>query len=274
MKNALFVAYKPPFVSSNHFLSRLKRKYKVKKAGFSGTLDPFAKGVLLIAFGQYPKLFSYLQKAPKTYRATLWLGAHSPTLDIEQVTQIDSVPKLSYTHLEKTLEDFIGEISYLPPKYSAKKIDGQRAYALSRANKVFELKQIQSTVYSIELLQYSHPFITFEITVSEGAYIRSIASLIAQKLGYMGILSSLERTKEGHFVYNCEKKLNPLEYLNIQENRYMGDIEDVLLGKKLDIGHFEHTDDGDYFLNLKEFLSIISIYQNCVTYKLNRIELC
>ena len=79
--NRLFVAYKPKGMVSNHFLSRLKRKYSDKKAGFSGTLDPFAQGVLIVAFGQFTKLFRFLKKAPKRYRATLWLGAYSPTLD-------------------------------------------------------------------------------------------------------------------------------------------------------------------------------------------------
>ncbi|HHD83732.1 MAG TPA: tRNA pseudouridine(55) synthase TruB, partial [Campylobacteraceae bacterium] len=74
----LFVAYKPAGIGSNRFLSQIKRRYGIKKAGFSGTLDPFAQGVLIIAFGKYTKLFRFLKKAPKTYRATLWLGAGSP----------------------------------------------------------------------------------------------------------------------------------------------------------------------------------------------------
>ena len=88
MNNRLFVAYKPSNISSNFFLSRIKRTYGVKGAGFSGTLDPFAKGVLIIAFGQFTKLFRFLKKAPKRYRATLWLGAYSPTLDIEKVERV------------------------------------------------------------------------------------------------------------------------------------------------------------------------------------------
>ena len=81
--NRLFVAYKPSGIGSNLFLLKLKKKYKPKKAGFSGTLDPFAKGVLLIGFGSHTKLFRFLDKTPKKYRATLWLGAKSDSLDSE-----------------------------------------------------------------------------------------------------------------------------------------------------------------------------------------------
>jgi len=86
--NRLFVAYKPSGISSNFFLSRLKRKYKNKKAGFTGTLDPFAKGVLIVGFGSHTKLFRFLNKTPKSYRATLWLGAHSDSLDTEMIDSV------------------------------------------------------------------------------------------------------------------------------------------------------------------------------------------
>ena len=82
--NRLFVVNKPPNIGSNQYLSKIKRKYGIKKAGFSGTLDPFARGVLIVAFGQFTKLFQFLKKAPKSYRATLWLGAESETFDIEK----------------------------------------------------------------------------------------------------------------------------------------------------------------------------------------------
>ena len=87
--NKLLVVNKPIFMSSNFYLNRIKRKYKNKKAGFSGTLDPFAKGCLIVAFGQYAKLFKYLSKTPKTYKAVIWLGVKSKSLDIEEIESID-----------------------------------------------------------------------------------------------------------------------------------------------------------------------------------------
>jgi tRNA pseudouridine55 synthase len=172
--NRLFVAKKPMFIGSNTFLSQIKRRYDVKKAGFSGTLDPFACGILIIAFGQYTKLFRFLKKIPKTYRATLWLGAVSETLDIERIDRIDTVDPLNPQKVEETVRSFQGTFEYIPPKYSAKRIDGKRAYDLARAGERVELATCRSEIHDIRLLHYRHPFITFEATVSEGTYIRSL----------------------------------------------------------------------------------------------------
>jgi len=216
--NALFTAYKPAGLSSNQYLSRLKRKYKVKKAGFSGTLDPFAKGVLIVAFGNATRLFRFLKKTPKSYRATLWLGAHSDTLDIEKVDHIEETAELSAERITEVLKSLEGELTYLPPKYSAKKINGQRAYDLAREGKEIELKTVTSAIYKTELLHYRHPFITFEATVSEGTYIRSLGQMITEKLGVKyGTLSALERLHEGQFRYNNETFLDPREYLDVQK---------------------------------------------------------
>ncbi|NOX15711.1 MAG: tRNA pseudouridine(55) synthase TruB, partial [Epsilonproteobacteria bacterium] len=89
--NRIFVANKPKGISSNFFLKKIKRRYDIKKAGFSGTLDPFASGVLIVAFGQFTKLFRFLDKTPKRYIATLWIGASSPTLDIEKIENVKTI---------------------------------------------------------------------------------------------------------------------------------------------------------------------------------------
>ena len=273
-KNRIFVAYKPSFISSNRFLSSLKKKYKTKKAGFSGTLDPFARGVLIVAFGQYTKLFRFLKKSPKTYRATLWIGAKSPTLDIEKVTQIKEFNPLSLKEIDRVFKNLPKELEYLPPKYSAKKIDGQRAYNLARKEVEFELKSIKTTIFDLKLLSYSHPFLTFEISVSEGGYIRSIADILAKELHVFGSLSYLERLREGDFVYEDEKSLNPLCCLKIKENFYLADIEDIFKGKVLKIEDFKIKEEGVYFLDCNDNLTIIKIKNNAVSYEVNNIKLC
>lgn len=271
--NKLFVAFKRKGVSSNFFLKDIKRKYKVKKAGYSGTLDPFADGVLIVAFGQYTKLFNYLDKSPKTYKATLYLGAYSPTLDNEQIEKIDEIDEIEKNILEKTLQDLKGEIEYLPPKYSAKNINGKRAYELAREGKEFELKRIKSRIFDIKLLTYEHPYVEFEISISEGGYIRSIGDIIANRLGTVGSLTALTRIKEGNFYFDDEKSLNPLDFLKTEKNSYTGDYDDILLGKKLDIDSFEKKKDSVYHLTNDEFLTIIEIKNGEVHYKLNRIRM-
>ncbi|HEX5670503.1 MAG TPA: tRNA pseudouridine(55) synthase TruB, partial [Sulfuricurvum sp.] len=222
MSSKLFVAYKPAGISSNQLLGRIKRRYNEKKAGYSGTLDPFAKGVLIVAFGNHGRLFRFLNKAPKRYRATLWLGAYSPTLDIEKIEEIDILPPFSVDTVRKAVESLKGELTYLPPKYSAKRLNGKRAYEFARAGIDVELKSITSTIYDIHLLHYCHPFVTFEATVSEGSYIRSLGELIADKLGCNGALSALERLNEGQFYYNDERPIDIKTALGIPKNCYNG----------------------------------------------------
>jgi len=269
--NRLFVVNKPIFISSNNYMYKIKRKYNTKKVGFSGTLDPFATGCLIVATGAYTKLFQFLQKAPKTYRATMWLGALSYSLDIENVHIIDEAPLLILEDIKKALNSILGEQSYSPPKYSAKKINGKRAYNLARESKEVKLKQITSIIYNINLINYNHPFITFTIEVSEGSYIRSIAQLIAQKLGLNATLSALYRVNEGKFFYQNEKLLNPFEYLKIPKNKFLKDYKIIELGKKVNSSYFKNQKDGTYIVETKNFYSIIEIKEEQVKYRFNRI---
>jgi tRNA pseudouridine55 synthase len=272
--NRLFVAYKPSGISSNRFLGQLKRKYGIKKAGFSGTLDPFAKGVLIVAFGAHTKLFRFLDKTPKTYRATLWLGAHSDTLDIEAVTRIDKLETLDIEAVEKAVISLKGELSYHPPIFSAKRINGQRAYDLAREGKKVVLNTDNSTIHDIRLLHYCHPFITFEATVSEGTYIRSLGKLICEKLSLEGgVLSALERLSEGQFCYNDEKALDIKKVLNIPRNRYEGDPEKISKGQKLALKDFKNKEDGICWIDNGENITVLEFDGKGVHYLLNMVNI-
>ena len=273
MNNRIFVTNKPLFISSNQFLGRIKRKYKVKKAGFSGTLDPFAKGCLIVAFGQYTKLFQFLKKTPKRYKATLFLGAYSETLDIEKISKIEIPQKFSFDEVQNVVESFKGKITQIPPKYSAKKIDGIRAYDLARAGKDVDIKKIEVEIFDIKITNYCHPFLSFEAEVSEGTYIRSLGRDIAEKLGVNGALTYLERLNEGKFVYDDEKALNPLEYLDVEKNDYLGDVQNLVLGRKLNIKDFKIQEKGKYIIEFENYFAIIEIDES-VKYLLNKVELC
>jgi len=270
----LFVAYKPSNIGSNQYLSKLKRKYNAAKAGFSGTLDPFAKGVLIVAFGKYTSLFRFLNKTPKRYRATLWLGAHSDSLDIEMVRQIDTIDPIDESKVKEAVISLEGELDYHPPIFSAKKIDGKRAYDLAREGKEVELNTIHSTIYAMTFLHYCHPFVTFEATVSEGTYIRSLGRLIAEKLGVeAGSLSALERLNEGQFHFEDEKALDIKKCLNMPQNVYMKERNTILLGQKLLKEDFEVTANGTYWVDNGESISIFAFDDEGVHYLLNRVSL-
>lgn len=269
--NRLFVVNKPIFRTSNGYMGYVKRKYNTKKVGFSGTLDPFATGCLIVATGQYTKLFQYLNKTPKSYKATLWLGANSPSLDIEQVDSIKDVTSFSEARIKEVLASLQGELNYYPPKFCAKKINGERAYELAREGKEVTLKTITSTIYDIKLLNYNHPFVHFEAKVSEGTYIRSLGALIADKLRVEGTLSSLHRIHEGEFYFEDEKALDPFTRLALPSNTYLGDESFMELGKKLGIEYFDIQTDGIYLIETSQFFSIIEILDNEVKYRFNRI---
>ena len=269
--NRLFVVNKPVFRTSNGYMGYVKRKYGTKKVGFSGTLDPFATGCLIVATGQYTKLFQYLRKTPKSYKATLWLGANSPSLDIEKIDSIKEVETFDEEQIKEVLCSLVGELDYYPPKFCAKKINGKRAYELARSGEEVELKTITSTIYDIKLINYNHPFVHFEAKVSEGTYIRSLGALIADKLGVDGTLSSLHRIHEFTFYFDNEKALNPFECLAIPTNIYRGDETYLELGKKLTIEYFKIQKEGIYLIETTNFFSIIEIVNETVHYKLNRL---
>ncbi len=273
--NKLFCINKPKFISSNNYLGRIKRKYNVKKAGFSGTLDPFASGNLICAFGQYTKLFRFLEKSKKKYLATIWLGANSDSMDIENILSINSHKKINITDIKNVFNDINKKtLAYIPPKYSAKKVNGIRAYNLARKNVDFELKKQTMFIYEAKFLNYAHPFITFEVIVSEGGYIRSLAEIILEKLASSGTLSSLHRVSEGDFCFEDERELNITSYLNIDENIYIGDKKKLINGKKLDIDEFKNKNESTFFIQNDDFLSILKIENGTVSYVLNRIKIC
>ncbi|MFT7823566.1 MAG: tRNA pseudouridine(55) synthase TruB [Sulfurimonas sp.] len=269
--NRLFVVNKPIFRSSNSYMGYVKRKYGTKKVGFSGTLDPFATGCLIVATGVYTKLFQYLDKTPKSYRATLWLGANSPSLDIENIDSVKEVVPFGEQQIREVLASLEGKLTYYPPKFSAKKIGGKRAYKLAREGKEVELKTITSTIHKMKFIHYTHPFIHFEATVNEGTYIRSLGAIIAERLGVDATLSSLHRIHEGKFRFENEKALNPFEYLAIPRNTYTGDTSYLELGRKLSVEYFENKEDGIYLIETSNFFAIIEINEGQVSYRLNRL---
>ncbi len=269
----LFVVNKPINQGSNYYLRKIKRKYKVKKAGFSGTLDPFACGCLIIAFGKYTRLFQFLKKTPKTYKTTIWLGATSTSLDMENIQSIHEHKKYEQKTIKENLQNLIGTLTYLPPKYSAKKIHGKRAYNLARDGIDFDLKKISSDIIDVKFINYCHPFISFDITVSEGSYIRSIAQEFLNNINGVGTLSYLQRLNEGEFFFNNEKALNPLHYLNLKEIKYTGTKQWIYLGKKILPEYLEHNDVGNYLIIFEDFFSIISINEEKISYIINRIEI-
>lgn len=198
--DGVVVLNKPKGLSSNTASNKVKYLLSAKKAGHLGTLDPMATGVLPVALGKATKLFDMFLKKRKTYIATFNFNYETDTLDSEGEILNNSIKTISEAQIRDILGEFTGNISQMPPKYSAKKVNGVRAYDLARKGVDFELKPKEITIYSIDLMERveDNVFKLF-IECSSGTYIRSICRDIAYRLGTYATMTDLIRTRCGIF---------------------------------------------------------------------------
>lgn len=199
--NGWIILDKPQGISSNQALRKIQYLLKAKKAGHIGTLDPFATGVLPLAFGEATKLIPYLEGNEKTYEFTLKFGIATTTDDIEGevIKTSENIP--TKEQIEAILPSFLGEISQTPPKYSAIHINGERAYELARQGQDFEIPARTVNIKELKLLEYNKEEKTalFCVTCSKGTYVRTLGHDLAEKLNSCGHLIALRRTKNGFF---------------------------------------------------------------------------
>ncbi|MBX9977405.1 MAG: tRNA pseudouridine(55) synthase TruB [Alphaproteobacteria bacterium] len=191
---------KPLGMSSNHALGKVKRLFGIKKAGFSGTLDPLATGVLPIAFNQALKTMHYMTFSKKAYTFQIRFGQSTTTEDAEgDVTETSEV-RPSRHDIINVLEHFKGAIEQVPPAYSALKVDGKRAYDLARKGEIVELKKRAVRIEELTLLSVDDDdHATFHVTCTAGTYVRSLARDLAIALDTKGHVSMLRRTQAGCF---------------------------------------------------------------------------
>jgi len=187
-------------ITSNKALSRVKTITGCKKAGFLGTLDPCATGVLPIGLGFGTKIFPFFEKTPKTYEGEIIFGAETDTQDATgTITRTGSVEGVSLEKIEEIIKTFTGEIEQLPPMFSAKKVKGKRLYEMARKGKEVEREAKKVTVHSIEIIGFSTEKTLFRATVSTGTYIRTLCEDIGKKLGTPAHMGKLTRTKSHVF---------------------------------------------------------------------------
>ncbi|QGZ41484.1 tRNA pseudouridine55 synthase [Pseudoduganella flava] len=188
---------KPVGLSSNDALIKAKRVLNAKKAGHTGTLDPFATGLLPLCFGEATKFSQDLLEADKTYVTTVHLGVRTDTGDTEgQVLETRDVD-VTLAQIEAVLARFRGPIAQVPPMYSALKRDGKPLYEYARAGVTLEREARNVTIHKLELLSYEAPFLKLEATVSKGTYIRVLGEDIGAALGCGAHLNALRRTGVG-----------------------------------------------------------------------------
>jgi tRNA pseudouridine55 synthase len=194
------------------FLLQKKTGQKKIKVGHAGTLDPLATGLLLLCVGKATKLADSLQAEEKEYVADIRLGATTPSFDLEK--EIDAVypfEHITKEAVEQVLQQFTGVQEQIPPVFSAKLIDGKRAYELARAGKATEMKPAVVTIKELALLQYALPNIIIRITCSKGTYIRSLARDLGAALQSGGHLIGLRRTRSGQHKVEAAFNLENVE---------------------------------------------------------------
>ncbi len=196
----IYLINKPRGRSSFSIVAQVRRLSGIKKVGHAGTLDPEAEGLLIILVGkEYTKKSDEFLKLPKTYEFTLKLGETSTTGDEEGEKTIISSNKPTKTAIKTALEGFTGQISQIPPKYSAIKIDGQRAYKLARDGKEVTLKPRKVTISRLKILSYTYPNLSLVADVSSGTYIRSLAEDIGTALSTGAYCTDIKRTQIGKY---------------------------------------------------------------------------
>jgi len=207
---------KPSGITSHDVVDKLREITKIKKIGHAGTLDPFAKGLLILGIGrQFTKKLSNFQKEDKEYIATLRLGAESDTFDREGKIverKVEKIPEIK--EIEKVLKSFLGEILQVPPIFSAKKIKGKKLYELARKGIKIEPKPQKVKIYEISILEYKFPHLKIKVKCSSGTYIRSLANDIGKKLGCGAYLEELIRTNIGEFSIENAVELSKLNSQN------------------------------------------------------------
>jgi len=188
-------------VSSFNIVKSIRYITKEKRVGHGGTLDPFAEGVLIVGTGKDTKKLTYITNEDKSYLATIKLGVATNTLDINGKTLKEKeVPNLDEKIISKILLSFMGSTMQIPPMFSAKKIAGKKLYELARKNIVIKRNPVEINISKITLIDFFYDKITFDVTCSKGTYIRVLGADIAEKLGTVGYLETLIRTRVGNFL--------------------------------------------------------------------------
>ena len=259
--------YKPSGITSNAVVQKIKHRFKIKKIGHTGTLDPMACGILPIAIGKATRLFDYALEKTKKYIAIFDFSYETETLDADGETINTTDKVVSMSDINLVLQKMIGKQMQIPPKFSAKNIGGKRAYDLARDGVNFELPPKEIEIFDINLIKQVDLYkFQFEITCSSGTYIRSIGRDLAKLLGTIATMTFLERTETGNF--------NSLTAINLDTVLESENIENLLISpmdvfehyKKLELTTQMYTD----LINGK-FVSGVIKSNTFLTYKGNLI---
>jgi len=215
--NGVINVYKPTGMTSYDVVHKVKKICNTKKVGHTGTLDPEASGVLPICIGRATKLVDYIMDEFKVYKAELLLGTVTDTYDREGKVIESNEVNVTEEEVIKAIHSFKGQISQIPPMYSALKVNGKKLYDLARKGIEIEREPRNITIYDIEILEVNLPKVIFNVKCSKGTYIRSLCYDIGRNLGCGGAMWNLERTATGEFDIKNSVRLEELNIDNVEQ---------------------------------------------------------
>ena len=219
-KDGIINIDKPEGWTSQDVCAKLRHRLKIKKIGHTGTLDPMATGVLPVCIGKATRIIEYYDADMKTYHASMQLGIVTDTLDTTgEVTETCDFSEVTEESVRAAFAAYRGLISQVPPKYSALRINGRRAYDLARSGEDFELKTRQITIESNDItkLDLQSGTVEFDVVCSKGTYIRTICNDIGRELGCGAAMSSLRRTGSGYFTEKTALNITELVEMTDEE---------------------------------------------------------
>lgn len=227
--NGIVIVDKPQGWTSQDVTARLRRVFSTRRIGHGGTLDPMATGVLPVFVGRATRAVEFFEHAEKTYEATLRLGMKTDTQDITGTVLEERPVTVTEQDILNVLPAFRGEILQIPPMYSALKVNGQKLYDLARKGKEVERQPRPITIHELELLHFDGQDARIRVRCSKGTYIRTLCEDMGEKLGCLGCMAALRRTRAGE--YTIEKAV-PLQTLLDAENpeQYLLSMDSPFLG--------------------------------------------
>ena len=203
---------KPQGITSHDVVAKMRRVFQIKKIGHAGTLDPMATGLLLILVGKATKASQYLMSLDKEYIGTIKLGEVTDSQDADgELLMTKPVPDLAEADVARVMQDFLGDQYQTPPMFSAKKINGEKLYNLARKGKEVEREPRVIHVSRYEITKFALPEISFIVRSSKGAYIRTLAHDLGDRLNCGGHLSELRRTAVGQFRVEDSETVEAIE---------------------------------------------------------------
>lgn len=213
--NGILVVNKPPGMTSHDVVDLVRKRFKIKKVGHAGTLDPQASGLLVMLLGKFTKLSAKLINDDKAYEVIMRLGIRRDTQDGEgKIISEEDCRYLTDTQIKETFKSFLGSGFQVPPMFSAVKYKGKKLYELARKGQSVKREPRPINIYKLEITHIDLPYVNFNVTCSKGTYVRQLCSDIGDKLGCGAYMHFLQRLRSGKFSIESAVKVHDLEKMS------------------------------------------------------------